>query len=241
MNRTAAERAWPGEDPIGKRFTFDGWKDRRITVVGVVDDVRSAGLENEIRPDVYMPLPQNMILVTGNVVIRTRGDPMSALPAVRAVVRALDPDMPLTRIATMGQRYGRALGHRRFNLLLIGIFAGLAFVLATVGIYGVMAYAVTLRTREIGIRMALGAERRDVLALVFRQGLALLLAGEALGLAGALACNRALSSMVFGIATTDPATYGAVTLAWAAVALCACWVPARRAARVDPMVALRYE
>ena len=103
------------------------------------------------------------------------------------------------------------------------------------------SYAVTLRTREIGIRMALGAERRDVLTLVLRQGLALLLAGEALGLAGALACNRALSSMVFGIATTDPATYGAVTLAWAAVALCACWVPARRAARVDPMVALRYE
>jgi putative ABC transport system permease protein len=174
-------------------------------------------------------------------VIRTDGDPAEMTPAVRRELSAIDPDQPVSDVRTMRQVMADTTGRARFNTLLFGLFAGLATLLAAVGIFGVMNYSVTLRTREIGIRMALGAQPARVLTLVLRQGLLLTLVGIGIGLVGALALTRVMSSLLFGVDATDPLTYAAIMLLLAAVSLIACYIPARRATRIDPLTALRYE
>lgn len=242
LNRAAADRAWPGEDPIGKRITFeDPGKGRWITVIGVAENVRMAGLELEPRPNVYLPLAQSRYVTPGNLVIRTKRAPIDALPAVRSAIRSLDKDMPLSRIATMEQRLSGAMAPRRFNFLLIGTFSALALMLATVGVYGIVAYNVTRRTHEIGVRIALGAQKNDILRLILGEGALLFLIGEGFGLAAAYAMNRTIASMLFGITPTDPTTYTMMSLLWATVVLLACYIPARRAADIDPVVSLRHE
>ena len=244
VDESFARRAWPAEpDPIGKRvgvnLTPDGeplWR----TVVGVVRHVKNYGLDTEGRGQIYFPHAQFPIQ-TMFVTVRMGGDPVVAQAAVRNQVAALDPSLPLFNVATMEERLAESVAQDRFNMQLLGIFAAVALVLAAVGIYGVMSYSVSQRTHEIGIRMALGAQPADVLKLVVRQGMVLTLIGVAVGLAASFALTRFLSSLLFGVSATDPATFAGVALLLAAVALLACYIPARRATRVDPLVALRYE
>jgi putative ABC transport system permease protein len=189
---------------------------------------------------VYLPYPQ-FPSSTMSVVLRAGFDPKPLIPAIRDEVWAIDKDQPVTDIKTMDQYVADSVSPRRLNALLLGGFASLALVLASVGIYGVIAYSVTQRVHEIGIRMALGAQKMDVLRLVIGQGLTLTLIGMAIGSLAAVALMRAMKSMLFGVSATDPLTYAAVAVLVAGVSLLACWVPARRAAKVDPMVALRCE
>ena len=237
VNEALARHLWPTEDPIGKQLPL--FSDNP-TVVGVVGNARHEGLSQDTEAEFYVPYLQS----PGNsmqLAVRTAADPDSMVSAVRAQVRDVDPDQPLYHVATLQQVLSESLAPRRFNMLLLGIFAGIALTLATVGIYGVMAFSVTQRTHEIGIRMALGAERRNVLRLIVRQGLRLTLFGVVLGVAGAWALTSFLASFQFGVAPRDPATFVLVSLALVAVSILACYIPARRATRVDPMVALRYE
>ena len=173
--------------------------------------------------------------------VRTAADPISLISAVRTEIAAVDPEEPIYNVTTLEQSLSDSISPRRFNMLMLGIFAGIALALASVGIYGVMAFSVTQRTREIGIRMALGAEQRDVLGLMARQALGVTLAGIVFGLGGAWALTRFLASFLYGVRPTDAATFAVVPVALVAVSLLACYIPARRATKVDPMVALRYE
>src|SRR5690348_224386 len=237
LNEALARHLWPTEDPIGKQLPLFG---SNLTVVGVVGNTRHEGLSHDTEAEFYVPYlqsPDNSM----QLAVRTAAEPDSIVSAVRAQVRDVDPDQPLYHVATLQQVLSESLAPRRFNLLLLGIFAGIALALATVGIYGVMAFSVTQRTHEIGIRMALGAERREVLSLIVRQGLRLTLVGVVLGVAGAWALTRFLANLLYGVKPTDPLTFVAVSVILIAVALLACYIPARRAANVDPMVALRYE
>jgi putative ABC transport system permease protein len=237
VNEALARHLWPTEDPIGKQLPL--FKSN-LTVVGVVGNTRHEGLSQETEAETYVPYlqsPRDFM----QLAVRTAAEPDSMASAVRAQVRDVDPDQPLYHVATLQQVLSESLAPRRFNVLLLGIFAGIALALATVGIYGVMAISVTQRTHEIGIRMALGAERRDVLRLVVRHGLKLTVIGLGIGIAGALALTRFLSTLLYGVRPTDPLTFVAVSLLLAVVALFACYIPARRATKVDPMVALRYE
>ncbi len=239
VNETLARHLWPTEDPIGKQFPL--MRDN-LTVIGVVGNTRHEGLSQETKAEIYVPYlqppgPDNSM----QLAVRTTATPASLVSAVRAQVRAIDPDQPLYHVTTLEQTLSESLAPRRFNVLLLGIFAGIALALATVGIYGVMAFSVTQRTHEIGIRMALGAERRSVLGLIVRQGLRLTLIGVALGVAGAWALTSFLASFLFGVAPRDPATFVLASLTLVAVSILACYIPARRATRVDPMVALRYQ
>jgi predicted permease len=233
VNEAVARQFWPAEDPIGKQLA-------NLTVVGVVGNARHEGLSQETEAEFYVPYlqsPANSM----QLAVRTAADPDSMVSAVRAGIGDVDPDQPLYHVSTLQQVLSESLAPRRFNMLLLGIFAGIALALATVGIYGVMAFSVTERTHEIGIRMALGAERGNVLRLIVRQGLRLTLLGVILGIAGAWALTSFLASFLFGIAPRDPATFALVSVALVAVSILACYIPARRATRVDPMVALRYE
>ncbi len=175
------------------------------------------------------------------LVIRSDGDPENLAPMVRRELRAIDPNQPISSVRTMEEVMSDTVGRARFNTLLLGLFAALATLLAAVGIFGVMNYSVTLRTREIGLRMALGARPREVLLLILKQGLLLTLLGVAIGLAGALALTRVMSGLLFGIGAADPATYAAIVLVLLVVSFIACYIPARRATRVDPLIALRYD
>ncbi|TAM80888.1 MAG: ABC transporter permease [Acidobacteria bacterium] len=234
VNEALARRLWPTEDPIGKQVAGN------LTVVGVVGNTRHEGLSQDIEAEFYLPyfqLPGDSM----QLAVRTAADPDSIVSAVRAQVRATDPGQPLYHVATLEQTLSESLAPRRFNMFLLGIFAAIALALATIGIYGVMAFSVAQRTREIGIRMALGAERKEVLRLVISQGLGLALLGVAIGIVGALALTRFLASLLYGVKPTDPLTFVAVPIILIVVALAACYIPARRAAKVDPMVALRYE
>jgi putative ABC transport system permease protein len=240
VSQEAAHRYWPNESAIGKRITPMTEKTPR-EIVGVVGEVKQWGLENpKPVPAIYIPHQQLTWPVT-TIAIRTTGDLLGLANAVRGEVQALDKDLPVYDIKTMSQRLADSIAERRFMLILLGTFAALALVLASVGIYGVMSYAVTQRTRELGIRMALGANRRDVLRLVVGKGLGLTLAGVGIGLAAAYALTRLLASLLFGVSATDPITFVAIAIVLTGVALGACFVPARRATRVDPMVALRHE
>jgi len=237
VNEALARHLWPTEDPIGKQFPPPRGN---FTVVGVVGNIHHEGLSQETEAEFYVPYFQS----PGDSVqlaVRSAADPDSIVSAVRAQIRDVDPDQPLYHVATLQQVLSESLAPRRFNMLLLGIFAGIALPLATVGIYGVMAFSVTQRTHEIGIRMALGAQKGDVLRMVVGQGLKLALIGVAIGIAGALALTRFLSSLLYGVKPTDPLTFVAVSLILTAVALLASYMPARRATKVDPMVALRYE
>ncbi|MGH8597342.1 MAG: FtsX-like permease family protein, partial [Gammaproteobacteria bacterium] len=211
------------------------------TVVGVVRRVKMEGLSTDSnRVQSYYPYPQNPG-GSMSIVLRTAGDPASLSDAVRQQVLAIDPDQPIYGVQTMGQIWTDSIAPDRLYLMLLGTFAAVALVLAGVGIYGVMAYSVTQRTHEIGIRMALGARQSDVLGLVVGQGMKLAVAGLAIGLGGAWFATRAMASLLFGVSATDPVTFVVISVLLAGVALGACFVPARRATKVDPMIALRYE
>ena len=235
------KRYFPNEDPVGRRIVFDGPTPTPREIIGVVGDVRRNGLDADVEPEMYVSHVQNPERRM-NVVIRTDARDASQLtPAARAEVKAFDPDQIIWRTQTLEQLLGTSVAPRRFNMMLLGIFASVALVLAAVGLYGVMSYSVTWRTHEIGVRMALGAKRADVLRLVVRQGMIMALIGLAIGLIGALSLSRVMSSMLHGVSPTDPLTFTGVSIVLLVVALLACLIPARRATRVDPIVALRTE
>jgi putative ABC transport system permease protein len=238
-------RFWRGQDPIGRRLTFTETPTEAdwMTVVGIAGEVKHSGLDGHDYAHIYGPHALTAFLVPEGmfVVVRTRSDPDGQVAAVRRAVAAMDPEQPIFAVRTMRAYVEDAVAQPRFRTALLALFAAVALVLAAVGIYGVMAYAVTQRTHEIGIRMALGAMQRDVLRMVVGQGLRLALGGVAVGVAGALALTRILSSLLFGVTATDPLTFLTVPLVLLAVSALACYLPARRATRVDPIVALRYE
>ncbi|MGH9593430.1 MAG: FtsX-like permease family protein, partial [Bryobacteraceae bacterium] len=215
-------------------------KDDADEVIGVVGDVRHAGLDVAPRAMTYWPHSE-LAYSSMMLAIRTDGQPLAYVSALRDLVRQMDADLPLSDIATMEQRMSVSISQQRFSALLLGIFAGIALLLAAVGIYGVVAYAVSLRTHEFGIRIALGAGRGDVLRLVLRHGARLAMLGVAIGLVGSLAATRLIQTLLFGVESYDPATFASVAALLSGVALLACWLPARRATRVDPIVALRFE
>jgi putative ABC transport system permease protein len=242
INETAARRYWPGEDPVGKRLSFStgSTPPTWLTVVGVVKDVLQYGLDVPAKPTIYLPflqLPEEFMVT----VVRTGVDPSSVSSAVRGAIAAVDKEQPLLMTRTMAEIYSDSVAQRRFNTILIAAFASLALVLAMVGVYGLMTYAVTGRVHEMGVRVALGAQRWDVLRLVLGQGLGLTLAGIGFGLGVSFALTGFISKLLFNVPRSDPVTFVAVSLSLGAIALLACYLPARRAARVDPMVALRYE
>jgi putative ABC transport system permease protein len=243
VSQAAAQRFWRGRDPIGARITFGDPSDpetRWATVVGVVGDVRHERLNEQAYPQIYLPFEQSpmrsMVLA-----VRTTGDPATLVPAVRRALSELDPNLPLADVSTLEDRKAVTLARPRVNATVLGAFALAALVLAAVGIYGVVAYGVVQRTRELGIRMALGAGGSTLLRMVIRQGMTPVLGGVALGLVAALAGGRLLRGLLFGVGSSDPATLALVLCFLLAVALAAMYLPARRASRSDPMVALRVD
>ncbi len=244
INGSLARRLWPREDPLQKVLDsgYDPGAGRtawRRVVVGVVADTRQLGLDSPPRSEMFIPSRSQFPRLA--LIVRTAGDPLRMATAVTAQVWGIDKDQSVHDVQGMDHVVDDTISQRRFNMLLLAVFAATALVMAAVGIYGVLAYAVSRRTQEIGIRMALGAQTGDVLRLVGREGLVLAAAGIGVGLAGALALTRLMSSLLFGVSPTDPITFAAVPAMLAAVALAACYLPARRAARVDPTVALRYD
>jgi len=236
-------RFFPGADPVGKRITFNDLGDtaiRWINIVGVVGHTKHEGLDAQARIQVYFSNAQNPGRFR-SIVVRTAGEPMAVLGAVRDAVHGLDRDLAISQAAPMEQLVDQSVGQRRFSTLLLGLFAGIALVLASIGIYGVMSYSVAQRSHELGVRMALGAKRGRVLRLVMQRGIAAALPGVAIGLLGAFALTRVLQNQLFGVSATDPLTFGAVAALLTLVALSASLVPALRATRVDPVVALREE
>ncbi|MEW6208882.1 MAG: ABC transporter permease [Acidobacteriota bacterium] len=242
INQAVARKYWPDENPVGKRITMEGEKIPR-EIVGVAGRVRQGGLEGEEWEEMYLPYLQAGELPLGApsaLVIRAE-DPMKIIATARREIQSLDGDLPLYDIKTMEQRLAQSLAQRRFTLTLLGVFASIALLLAAVGIYGVMSYLVAERTREIGIRLALGAAPRDVMRAILGRGMLLTLIGIATGAASALLLTRLMSSLLYEISPTDPATFIVISLLLAGVALGACFAPARRAVKVDPMIALRSE
>ena len=241
INEMMARRVWPGQDPIGKQVTPGDSKGQGPgkTVIGVVKDVRYMGPQEGPEPDMFLPCEQWPFLSA--VVVRTTGDPLKLAPLIRSQIALADKNQPVQQIYTMEQELDQEFARPRFYGQLLGAFAVLAFALAVVGIYGVMAYTVARNRREIGVRMALGAQKRNVLSLVIGQGMKLALAGVGLGVLAALALTRVMRGLLYGVEPFDPLTFVGVSVLLIAVAGLACWLPARRAANVDPMEALRYE
>ncbi|MEK6285157.1 MAG: ABC transporter permease [Acidobacteriota bacterium] len=242
INDAMARAYWPDEDPLGKRVSFDqineapNWRE----IVGVVRDVKHSAVDANSKPEMYFPFPQFPLFFM-TVVVRTTGDPLNLVAAARSEVLAVNADQPISNIHTMEELIANSIAQRRFNMLLLGIFAGVALLLSAVGIYGVMSYSVAQRTHELGVRMALGAQTSHVVSLVVKQGMALALAGVGIGLAAAFALTRIMASLLYGVSATDPLTFSVIAVLLASVALLACYLPARRATKVDPMIALRYE
>jgi putative ABC transport system permease protein len=239
ISETMARRYFPDEDPLGKRLTFGGGKDLR-EIVGVISDVKHFGLNADARPSMYFPHPQNPARRM-SLVVRAEGDPLTLAAAIRGQVSELDRDLAVSDVMTMEELVGTSLAEPRFTLMLLGAFAVLAMLLSAIGVYGVVSYSVTQRSHEIGVRMALGAKTSDVLRLVVGQGMTLVLGGVGIGLVAAFALTRVMESLLFGVTATDFSTFALTSVVLAGVALGACFVPARRATKVDPMVALRYE
>jgi putative ABC transport system permease protein len=237
-----ARKHWPNEEAVGKQVRQGTRPDAPLlTVVGVVGRVKMDGLSQDSkRVQGYFPFAQ---IPRGamTVIIKAGGDPNQLIAAIRQQVKALDPDQPIYNIRTMNEIRAESVAPERLNLTLLSIFAGIALVLAIVGIYGVMSYSVTQRTHEIGIRMAIGAQPRDVFRMVMGQGMMLALIGVGIGLVGAFALTRLMATMLFGVEPTDPATFAAIAVLLTVVALVACYIPGRRATRVDPVISLRYE
>jgi len=242
INQAFARKFWPGENPIGKRIRWGGWGVEWLTVAGVVGDVRAASLEKEPAPASYMPIFQasrtrrNVVFIA-----RVSGDPSSFVAAIRDRIRAVDLELPVYDVRTMNNVIAESVEQRRFAMLLISIFAGVALLLASVGLYAVMSNLVAQRTREIGVRIALGARGADVLKLVVGQGALLTLTGVALGLAVSFVLTRTMQSLLFGVSATEPLVFIAIPVLLTGTALGACLAPARRATKVDPMAALRCE
>jgi putative ABC transport system permease protein len=243
INETLAAHYFPNQNPIGKHIrpgiSAKGdppWRE----IVGVVGSVRHGGPGKEPRPEFFLPHTQ-MPSLTLTTVVRVTGDPLAIVGAVRNEVRALDSELPLDSVKTLDQYLTESVAQPRFNTLLLALFAGVAMILTAIGLYGVMAYSVSARTREIGVRVALGARRHDVLRLVISLGMKLTLIGVAIGLVAALALTRLMAGLLFGVTPTDPATFALIALLLVSVATLACYIPARRATNVDPMIALRRE
>jgi putative ABC transport system permease protein len=248
INETMARQYWPGENAVGKRLHIGlgpAESERPlVTVVGVVGDVKEMGLEAPAKAEMFFPyqqLPSILWNMPRDLTVRTTGDPLSVAPAVRQAVWSVDPTQPVSNVRTMEEILAEEVAQRRIGMTLLAAFAALALLLASLGIYGVLSYAVTQRTQEIGIRLALGAGRKEVLRLVLTDGMRLAGAGLAIGLGVSFALTRLMTSLLFGVSATDPRTLAGVTLLLTAVALLACYVPARRATKVDPMIALRCE
>jgi putative ABC transport system permease protein len=248
INETMARRFWPNESVLGKRFSIDddiqGKPVPPLTIIGVVGDVKHQGLENDVWPELYLPYAQvtyNSYSIPSNLVIHTTVDPLNLAAAVSGAIHAADPNLPVADVRTMAAQLDELVAQRRLRMTLLTAYAGLALLLAAVGIYGVLAYFVTQHTTEIGLRMALGAQAGDVLRFVLRRGMGLAVAGVGLGLLTSLAVLRLMETLLFGVSATDPLTFGGIALLLLGVAFVACWLPARRATQVDPLTALRHE
>ncbi len=243
INQTAARKFWPGKDPVGTRFRSDDDANPQqwITIVGIVADVRQAGLDVPPRPEIYMPYDQHGFFAPSYLAVHTASDPMALAKAVREQIWAVDKDQPVTGVMPLENMLDDYLAPRKLQSSLLGGFAGFALLLAALGIYAVLAFSVTQRTQEIGVRVALGAQQSDILREVLTQGLKLAGLGVVIGVVGALALSQVLATLLFGVSATDPWTLSGAVAVLLAVAAAACYIPARRAMRVDPMVALRYE
>jgi putative ABC transport system permease protein len=240
INETMAQRAFGDADPIGQSIERLG---RQIRVVGVAANLKYSKLDADPGPEIFRAYPQNLGpgRVTMTLALRVAGDPLGVAPAARRLISNIDPTQPIYNIETLQKALSRSIAPRRFNLYLLGTFAAASLLMAMVGIYGVIAYSVAQRTREIGIRMALGAQRADMVRMVVRQGMAIALAGIAAGVVAALGLTRFMASLLYGVRPDDTPTFALVALVLAATALLASWGPALKAAVVDPLIALRYE
>jgi predicted permease len=250
VNESFARRFFDGKDALAQQLSVGRNKiDAMRQVVGVVSDTKQYGLDRPALPTLFVPISQLsdtvMKIVRGftaaNFTVRTSVPPLGLVAAIKREISGLDPTLPISEIRSMDELTARSVANQRFNMLLLGLFAGLGLLLAAVGIYGVVAYVVELRTSEIGLRIALGAQGNDVLRLILKHGFVLAAIGVGVGLLASVALTRLMSSFLFGVSATDPLTFVVVSLALIGVALGACFVPARRATKVDPMVALRYE
>jgi putative ABC transport system permease protein len=241
ISASLARQRWPGQDPIGHTIEFGNMDGdlRLLTIVGIVGDVRNSSPDAPPQPTVYVNLFQRSFPAM-TLTMLSDADTQQVTSAAREILHQMKPDIP-PQFRTFSQVYSESLGSRRFNVTLIGFFAGIALILAMAGVFGVMAYSVSRRTREIGVRVALGARSVDVMSMVLRQGLRTVLIGVVVGIAGTLALTRTIQSLLFDVKATDPLTFAAMILLVISVALLACYLPARRAAQIDPMVALRYE
>ena len=247
INETMAHQYWANENSLGKRFKLGDPEDTEVpwvTIVGIAGDVRQMGVDEPVKAEMYFPYQQGAagaFYAPRDLAIRTSVEPMSLVAAARNEIHQVDPDQPISNIRTMDEVLGEETASRELGMTLLTIFAALALLLATLGIYGVLAYFVVQHTQEIGVRMALGAQRGSILALVLKKGMALTMLGVGIGLVIAFALTRLMSSLLFGVSTTDPLTYAAIAALLTVVAFFACYLPARRATKVDPLVALTYE
>jgi predicted permease len=242
VSQSLVQKYWPNEDPIGQTIQFGNMDGdlRLLHIVGVVGDIHDYGVDSPVLPTVYANALQRLPSSSWTVVARSQSEPSTLVPVMRGVVRSLDPQLPL-KFRTLDQVFSSSISQRRFSLVIFGVFAATALLLAAMGIYGITAYAVAQRTQEIGIRMALGAQIRDVLKLVLKHALLLVSIGGVIGLVGAYLAKNVLKSFLFEVAPTDFTVFVAVPVVLFLVALVACVVPARRATKVDPLVALRHE
>lgn len=250
VDQSMAERYWPSNSAVGKRIAYAGVRENKpewIEIVGVAKNIKYEGVDSKDNPQIYLPCYQplftdiNWRMPPLFLVVRSASPIAGAIANIRAEVAAIDKDQPLSDVKTMQQRMGDSVARQFFSMLLLGLFATLAMVLALVGIYGIMSYSVSQRTNEIGVRLALGAQTRDIIKLVVREGMVLAVAGVLVGIAGAAALTRLMATLLFNVSALDPFTFAVVPILLAIVAFVACYVPARRATKVDPMVALRYE
>jgi putative ABC transport system permease protein len=249
INQTLASRYFPNENPVGKslqvRVQMTGRVLPKKEIIGVVGDTRLGtlgGLERETQSQIYFPAAQDpLVLNYFGVLVKTDGDPLAIVPGLRSAALAVDKETPIYQVITLKEQLGQSIAQDRFNTLLLGIFSGVALLLAAIGLYSVMSYAVAQRTSEIGIRVAMGANPRSVYTMVMRQGWALILAGIVVGWVASLLLTRTIEGVLFGVRPTDPVTFGLALAALTLTASLACWIPARRATKVDPIVALRCQ